>query len=418
MADDSVIRMQDVWKRYGLPLAHVVHRARHGIRSLRKGRWPRRGELDSGLPWALREFNLEVRRGDTIGIIGRNGAGKSTMLKVLAGVTRATRGSIRTRGPIFPMIELNAGLHVDLTGRENVFLLGAIMGLSKKAVREKLPAIIQFSELEDAIDTPVRTYSTGMLARLGFSVAMNVDADILLIDEVLAVGDIGFQNRCLRRMKERREAGSTIVFVSHAMEMVQYLCPRVIHMADGRVVDDGDPERVITQYENSTYRDEARSVKALQNATMGFSSDDFKLCDVTVRNGKTKAADDYRPEDGFLVDFHCETSVALEGLIFSFALLNHRRECCVWEYFEGKHFRAGLSGGNVTLRIVIPPIPLSGGMYSVNFMARDAGSLEKVCHFKGISPFSIAPGRRERGVLTVPVRWECHSDPGSGNQPT
>ena len=181
MSEDVVIRIEGMWKRYGLP---IVPALRRGWRALR-GRGP--GNEDA---WVLRDVNLEVRRGETLGIIGRNGAGKSTMLKVLAGVTPPTRGRVEVRGRIFPMIELNAGVHPELTGRENVHLLGAVMGLGRREVRAKLPAIENFCELGEWFDKPVRMYSSGMLARLGFAVAINVDSDIIMVDEVFAVGDL------------------------------------------------------------------------------------------------------------------------------------------------------------------------------------------------------------------------------------
>jgi len=408
--DDVVIRVAGLWKRYGLPLPGVYYKGRRWLRSLRNSHNPQSAihnpQSDDG-PWALRDLNLEVHRGETLGIIGRNGAGKSTLLKVLAGVTPPTRGKVDVRGRIFPMIELNAGIHPELTGRENVYLLGAVMGLTRQEMTARMPEIEEFCELGEWFDRPVWKYSSGMLARLGFGVAMNVDAEILLIDEVLAVGDVRFQNRCLGRMKEQRDAGKTIVFVSHVMDMVQYLCQRVVFLADGSVVGEGDPERLITQYENAMYRSEAQYNSALRNATTSFSAEKFELRGAAVYNGRTGATNSYSPEDGFIIDFHCESMVPLDRLIFSFGLLNHRRENCIWEYLEGQDLRPTVPSGHFTLRLTIPPVPLSGGVYTVNFMVRDARSLEKLCHYKGILPFVLTAHRRERGVLTVPVHWEC-----------
>ncbi len=190
MSDDVVIRIEGLWKRYGLPLPAVIRKGWNLVRH---------GHLESGNgdhgPWALRDVNLEVRRGETVGIVGRNGAGKSTLLKVLAGVTAPTRGRVEIRGRIFPMIELNAGLHMELTGRENVRLLGAVMGLSRREMESRLPDIEEFTELGVWFDKPVRTYSTGMLGRLGFGVAVNIESDVVLIDETFAVGDLKFQKQ-------------------------------------------------------------------------------------------------------------------------------------------------------------------------------------------------------------------------------
>jgi ABC-type polysaccharide/polyol phosphate transport system ATPase subunit len=196
----------------------------------------------------LRDINLEVRQGETLGIIGRNGAGKSTLLKILAGVTPATRGKFEVRGQVFPMIELNAGLHVELTGRENAYLLGAIMGLSRHIVQIKMPEIEAFADLGRFFDEPVRTYSTGMLARLGFAVAVNADADLLLIDEVLAVGDFAFQKKCLDRVNLLIGQGTTMVLVSHNPYLIERMCDKAILLHQGAIVTEGSPKQVARDY--------------------------------------------------------------------------------------------------------------------------------------------------------------------------
>ena len=190
MSSDIVIKIEGLWKRYGLPIPDVLGKVRSLLGSANSV--GRNGEARN---WALRDVNLEVRRGETIGIVGRNGAGKSTLLKVLAGVTAPTRGRVEIRGRIFPMIELNAGLHKELTGRENVRLLGAVMGMSRREIELRLPGIEDFTDLGEWFDRPVRMYSSGMLSRLGFGVAVNVESDVILIDETFAVGDLKFQEQ-------------------------------------------------------------------------------------------------------------------------------------------------------------------------------------------------------------------------------
>jgi ABC-type polysaccharide/polyol phosphate transport system ATPase subunit len=241
MTDECVITIENLWKQYGLPLPKIVKRLR--LRQMRKSL----SSADSE-QWALRDISFEVKKGETLGIIGPNGAGKSTLLKILAGVTPATRGTMVVRGNIFPMIELNAGIHPELTGRENVFLLGAIMGFKREDVKMKLHDLEEFCELGHYFDQPVRKYSSGMLARLGFGVAVNVEEDILLIDEVLAVGDLNFQKKCIDRLEELRKKGVTILFVSHSIRQIQRICSRVILFEDGKIVGDGAPQDVTNQY--------------------------------------------------------------------------------------------------------------------------------------------------------------------------
>jgi lipopolysaccharide transport system ATP-binding protein len=198
--------------------------------------------------WALRHASLEVKAGESVGLIGHNGSGKSTLLKIAAGVMRPTEGKVRVEGRIAPMIELAAGFDPDLTGRDNVFLNGALMGHSRKEMAQKLDRIVEFSELGPFIDQPVKNYSSGMYARLGFSIAADIDPEILIIDEVLAVGDERFQAKCRDRIREIRAAGCTIFYVSHGMADVQELCDRVIVLHHGQLVYDGEPAPAIARY--------------------------------------------------------------------------------------------------------------------------------------------------------------------------
>ncbi len=193
-------------------------------------------------------MSFEVRAGECLGVIGPNGAGKSTTLGLIAGVLRPTSGVVETRGRICPLLELGAGFHNELNGRENIVLNGILLGLTRREVVERVDEIIAFSELDQFIDSPLRTYSSGMIARLGFSVAVHLDPSILLVDEVLAVGDEHFQQKCLRRMQQFRECNTTMVFVSHDMPNVAKISDRVILIDGGRILDIGEPARVIESY--------------------------------------------------------------------------------------------------------------------------------------------------------------------------
>jgi len=198
--------------------------------------------------WALRNINFKIREGESIAFIGENGSGKSTLLKLLYGIYVPDGGKIITRGKISALLELGVGFHPDLTGEENIFLNGSMLGFDQKEMRKRFEEIVSFSEIGDFIYSPIRTYSTGMWMRLGFSVAMCVDPDILLIDEVLAVGDEAFQKKCLNRLEEFKSAGKTIIIVSHALPMVQKLCDRIILLHEGQIVVDGAPEETIERY--------------------------------------------------------------------------------------------------------------------------------------------------------------------------
>ena len=198
--------------------------------------------------WALKNINLTVESGKTVGLIGHNGSGKSTLLKLITKIIYPTDGEIITHGRVSSLLELGAGFHPDFTGRENIYINASIFGLSRKEIDTKLESIIEFSELRDFIDSPIRTYSSGMYTRLAFSVAVHVSPDILLIDEILAVGDINFQKKCIAKIKEFKKKGVTIVFVSHNMNDVLEICDSVVWLDKGRMVEYGDTEEIAKKY--------------------------------------------------------------------------------------------------------------------------------------------------------------------------
>ena len=196
----------------------------------------------------LKDINLEIKKGETVALIGVNGSGKSTLLKLMTQIIFPNKGTIETHGKLTSLLELGAGFHPDFSGRENIYFNSSIFGLTKKEIDARLDQIIEFSELKDFIDNPVRTYSSGMYMRLAFSVAINVGADILLIDEILSVGDQHFQEKCFNKMRELKKEGKTMVFVTHSMESVKNLCDRAVWLYDGRVRMDGNTDEVVKEY--------------------------------------------------------------------------------------------------------------------------------------------------------------------------
>lgn len=208
----------------------------------------RKGQDEYETLWALKDVSFKIGQGEVVGVVGRNGAGKSTLLKVLAKITFPTSGSVKVHGRVASLLEVGTGFHEELTGRENVFLNGSILGMTRREVQSKLDAIISFSGVEKFIDTPIKRYSSGMRLRLGFAVAGHLDPDILIVDEVLAVGDAGFQKKCLDSMEDLQRGGRTVLFVSHNMAAVENLCSRCIWIDNGKVWMDGNPQEVIRAY--------------------------------------------------------------------------------------------------------------------------------------------------------------------------
>ncbi len=280
--------------------------------------------------WAVRDVSFQVRRGEAVGIIGHNGAGKSTILKLLSNITAPTKGEIVINGRLSALIEVGSGFHPELTGRENVFLSGSILGMRRREIASKLDSIVEFAGVRQFIDTPVKRYSSGMYVRLGFAIAAHLDPDILLLDEVLAVGDAAFQAKCIQRIQELEAAGTTIVFISHDLTAVERLCQRVILMEKGQVAAEGPPRDVIKHYH------QANVVTVLPESRPGFGTvrewidrdtapgdDVARLRSVRVRSsdGSTASAIDIRTPVGIEITYD-----VLEGghvLIPNVHFINH-----------------------------------------------------------------------------------------------
>lgn len=237
-------RKQECYKTLGETLGETVTAP---FRKLRSAFRNANGQRKSTM-WALKDLSVEIKRGEVLGIIGRNGAGKSTLLKVLSRITEPTEGYADVHGSVSSLLEVGIGFHGELTGRENIYLNGAILGMSRKEISRNFDEIVAFAEIEKFIDTPVKRYSSGMYLRLAFAVAAHLQSEILVVDEVLAVGDAQFQKKCLGKMNEIRSGGRTILFVSHNLAAIQNLCSRALWVQDGRAIEDGQPAAVVADY--------------------------------------------------------------------------------------------------------------------------------------------------------------------------
>jgi len=270
---DVAIEMDDVWKKFRRGERHdslrdlvpaVARRILHGA--------PPADQLAAGDFWALREVSFQVKKGDALGIIGHNGAGKSTLLKILTKLLRPTLGSYVTHGRIGALIEVTAGFHPDLTGRENVYLNGSIIGMKRVEIEKRFDAIVEFSGIGEFIDTPVKRYSSGMNARLGFSIAAHLEPEILIVDEVLSVGDYTFQGKCIRWMQNLLQNGTTVIFVSHNMDAVLSLCNSALLLDHGKVAASGELTKVVQEYYNSGGRWKPAVFPEPRVTTVDFSS--------------------------------------------------------------------------------------------------------------------------------------------------
>jgi lipopolysaccharide transport system ATP-binding protein len=367
----AVISVEGLGKRYSIGKTAVTHSTlSDAVGALTAAPFRRFKELagethESTDFWALRNVTFDVQPGEVIGIVGRNGAGKSTLLKILSRITPPTEGHADLRGRVSSLLEVGTGFHPELTGRENVFLNGAILGMYKTEIKQKFDAIVDFAELHQFIDTPVKRYSSGMFVRLAFSVAAHLDPEILIIDEVLSVGDIHFRNRCLGRMQDLYEQGRTVLFCSHDMTSIRQLCTRAIMLEGGRIILEGTPADVTRAYEQSSSStgDMTGAAERL-NPPPGYHLKRAELRDSSGRvtdsfeAGQTMEihlwSSGRAPSDSYTVEYKILNS---EDRIISFGAANPVTDT----YFRAAdtHFICRLG-----------PLPLTEGKYALTFTVR------------------------------------------------
>jgi lipopolysaccharide transport system ATP-binding protein len=329
-----------------------------GARLLNPRRKPSPGDEGESEFWALRSVSFDIAPGEVVGIVGRNGAGKSTLLKVLSRITEPTEGRVRIRGRVASLLEVGTGFHPELTGRENIFLNGSILGMSRAEIRQKFDEIVAFAEVDQFLDTPVKRYSSGMYVRLAFAVAAHLQPEILVVDEVLAVGDAQFQKKCLGKMQDVSRGGRTVLFVSHNMAAVRHLCSRGIYLVAGQVRDSGPIDQVVNTYLSATSADDTQSVKR-----NGLELVEFKLCTAGSPVALTSAI--------FGRDY--EIRVTVRGTVKDIGLSP------VLRFFDGSGTRItsicgpeeGLDfapiDGTREWTVRLPALPLFPGRYSVSF---------------------------------------------------
>ncbi len=408
------VTFESVSKRYRLGSGHTSLREALGAAA---GRLLRRapGGNGSRWVWALREVSFQVAPGEALGLIGPNGAGKTTALRILAGITQPTSGRVSLYGRVAALIELAAGFHPDLTGRENIYLNGAILGLSRQEVNRSFDRIVEFSGLERFIDTPIKRYSSGMYVRLGFSVAAHVEPDVLLVDEVLAVGDAQFRQKCARRIRELRASGTTIVFVAHNLYLVRSICDRALFFVGGRVRAAGDVVEVVDAYETWLQENQIQGVRPVVGATAWKANLGAVLGEEqAVRLGGVRLLDvagipraEFRhDEEAFVeVEYVADDPVEQGNLVVIITRADGTACCMIRTADYG--FDLGTLRGRGRIRLCLSPIQLAGGAYSVD--ARLMGPVDGVPLALGSSSWFRVKGptlghRQEAGVFVPNVR--------------
>lgn len=381
------------------------------------------GETDEDVVWALRDVSFEVARGEVVGVIGRNGAGKSTLLKVLTRITEPTEGRAEIHGQVASLLEVGTGFHQELTGRENVYLNGAVLGMSKAEIDAKFDEIVAFSGVERFLDTPIKRYSSGMKVRLAFAVAAHLDAEILLIDEVLAVGDAAFQRKCLGKMDEVASTGRTVLFVSHSMTTVSSLCQRCLYLQDGRLVMDGPSDSMVTRYLDDLSTKDASDLEhrvdrrgeghVRLTAVELLDGETLRPVEVAMAGRPAVLAVSYRSDatqDGPLERFNVGLAFLTRAGRFLTVLNSEMAE---------RAFERVPPAGRVYCRL--PKMPLMPGTYRITATLLVGGRLEDqvenalLLDVQGGDFYETGiPNALGRQGVYVPQHWKAEEDDGAG----
>lgn len=402
---DVAIRMEGIGKEYRVGGAVPVYaalrdRITESARAMFHPHEPRRNEMF----WAVRDVSLSVGRGEVIGLIGKNGAGKSTLLKILSRITEPTEGEAHLFGRVSSLLEVGTGFHPELTGRENIYLNGAILGMSRQEIRSKFEDIVAFAEIAAFLDMPVKRYSSGMYMRLAFAVAAHLDPDILLVDEVLAVGDAAFQKKCLGRMHDIGRHGRAVVVVSHNMSVVSSLCDRVVWLEGGRVVDDGPAARVIAAYLS------AGVDRQIVWQPGGSRNDGFRLMSVAIVSGSGEYAA-FPSDQPVTIAFEFEVTRPIPSSRMGFLVRSAEGTNVIESHTsdESTAINHEWPVGHYRMHCTIPGSLLRPGDYFVT-VAEPYGDTpivhENVLHFT-VSEQNSLVARDGRSALIVPrLHWE------------
>lgn len=390
--NDKVIEVESLSKQYRLgkvgskTLRHDVNRWLHKLMG-KENPYAKIGEENnrsikgtSDYVWALKDINFEVKKGEVLGIIGKNGAGKSTLLKILSKITTPTTGQIKVKGRVASLLEVGTGFHPELSGKDNIFLNGAILGMSKSDIQKKFDEIVEFSGVERYIDTPVKRYSSGMYVRLAFAVAAHLEPEILIVDEVLAVGDAEFQRKCLGKMKDvSEEEGRTVLFVSHNISAVSTLCTHAICLANGKIAFNGGTTEAINLYfdDSKTKTGEYKAIPNPQKPSFTYINVITSELNYIHTNGKK-----------LQLDFEVFMPDHIQGMAVSFQIFNKNEKAVIYSYIFDVDVPLLRKKGVNKLKCFLPNCKLYHGKYYIKAHLAESKSkikfdeIDKICEFE------------------------------------
>jgi ABC-type polysaccharide/polyol phosphate transport system ATPase subunit len=362
-----------------------------------------RGRTEAAEVWALHDVSLGVARGEAVGLIGRNGSGKTTLLRLIAGIIRPTSGTVRAGGRIGSLLELGAGFHLDFTGRENVYLNGAIQGLRRADIRQRFDEIVAFAELEHAIDRPVRTYSSGMTMRLGFAIAAFLDADVLLLDEVFAVGDEAFQRKCFGRIFRFKQEGGTIVFVSHDASAVERLCERSVLLDHGRVAFDGPTREAVARYRRALADEVDPAERGAGLREWGSGEAAIASAALVGKEGGERLQ--FLSGEPFSLRVGVSTPDGVPAPRLQLELRDDAGTLVAGEAVDLRELGWASGNGERLVRFDIGSLPLAEGRFHLRLGLTDESG-ERLYHWLDDAlVFVVYPGGDERGVVRFEGRW-------------
>lgn len=402
-SNGAAIEVEGVWKKF-----RVYHERNQTLKEI----FLRRRKDTYEDFWALRDVSFALPRATTLGIIGENGSGKSTLLKILARILRPDKGTFSVTGKVSTLLELGAGFHPELTGRENIFLNGSILGLNQREIAARYDDIVAFSELERFIDTPVKNYSSGMYVRLGFAVAINVEPDILLIDEVLAVGDEAFQRKCSDKIFEFKTSGKTIVLVSHGLEAVRNICDQVIWLHQGEIKGCGDASEVVDLYLRQVNEEENRKsgqrhdVSSTQGTRVGSLEAEISQVSFSQANGQPTSV--FKTNDPFMARISYKAHQEIRNPVFGVAIYRSDGVHITGPNTKVNRQQIDVIFGEGTVEYRIDSLPLLPGTYFFSASIYDNACLKAYDHHEKMYSFKVLPGGSEEthGLTRIPSEWK------------
>lgn len=357
--------------------------------------------------WALKDVSFEISRGSTFGIIGTNGSGKSTLLKCLTGILSPDEGSVTTHGDVAALLELGAGFHPDLSGRENIFLNGAILGMTSKQIEERYQDIVDFSELGRFIDSPVKNYSSGMTVRLGFSIAINVDPEILIIDEVLAVGDESFQQKCREKIEDFRQRGKTIILVSHGLSDVANICDRVVWLDQGHVRDIGPAVDIVSKYNAQSH-----NADPVQQEDRGerWGTREVEIQEIFLSDDRGNRVTNV--ESGQQIHLNCvfTSTIDLNSAAFAYGITDIHGTVLWGTNSKVQGVPFSIERGLGSNKITIPQLQLLEGTYDLSVAIADGAYSHEFDHWSRKHRFTVRQQSvKELGTIKMNSEWKLHS---------